>query len=64
MLPPDRLAMQRRFLRLVVSSVIMAAARGDGARLPTLLLLDEFEWLGPLGALTDAGAALGRYRLK
>jgi len=63
-LSPERLAMQQRFLRLVVNSVIMAAERGGRSNVPTLLLLDEFEWLGELGTLAGAHGALAPYRLK
>jgi type IV secretory pathway TraG/TraD family ATPase VirD4 len=63
-LPPHMLQEHARFLRLFVNLMVRAASIGGKAKLPVLLLLDEFYALGRLDALAKASGALASYNLR
>lgn len=68
-LPPDKLAAQSRWLRLMVAQLIAAlTARGpaarDGTSKATLLLLDEFAALGRLEPVLRAMGVMAGYGLR
>lgn len=63
-LPPHYLSEHQRFLRLFVNLTVRAVSQGGRARVPVLLLLDEFYSLGPLDSLAKASGLLAGYGLK
>jgi len=63
-LPPHYLIEHQRFLRLFVNLTVRAVSQGGRARVPVLLLLDEFYSLGPLDSLAKASGLLAGYGLK
>lgn len=63
-LPPHYLTEHQRFLRLFVNMTVRAVSQGGRARVPVLLLLDEFYSLGPLDSLAKASGLLAGYGLK
>lgn len=63
-LPPEFLNEHSRFLRLFVNLMLRSASIGGKAKVPVLLLLDEFYALGRLDKLESASGALAGYGLK
>lgn len=63
-LPPHLLEDHSRFLRLFVNMTVRAASMGGKARVPVLMLLDEFYSLGKLQVMASASGALASYGLR
>ncbi len=63
-LPPDRLEMYSRFLRLFVNLAIATARQEGPSCIPFLLVVDEFSLLGHMESVTVSIGSLAGYGVK